>query len=249
MSRNNMGMFMLLFYDERILSRFSEERGTRYVCITSVFSDTLIGRADNMVRIFIAEQVAQNMRFTAMFLETFTRTTTDVAAISTGEQFIRHTEITNGFLANLVPRLSTRVHGASTEEQIARNLRISSVFICITLRYIVTTTTIIHEEYLRRNAALMAVFPGIIPLAINRNETVFTEEELGRHLEFISVFTGIQVENTVILATINARIQDINQRHSNTFQVTSFVTVFTEEHLDGLRGAISVFSAGVVERN
>ena len=240
-------MFMLLLYEERTLSRFSEEGVTRYVCLTSMFSDTLTVRADSTARIFIEEQVAQNMRFTAMFLETFTRTVTDVAAMSTGEQFIRHTEITNGFLANLVAHLSTRVHSASIEQQITRNLRIFSVFVCITWRYIATTTTIVHEEYLRRNTTLMTVFPGIIPLAINRNETVFTEEELVRHLGFMSVFTGIQVDNTVILATINASIQDTNQRHSNTFYVTSFVTVFTEEHIDRVWRAVSVYSASVVE--
>ena len=129
MSRNNMEMFMLLLYQERTLSRFSEEGGTRYVCLTSLFSDTLIDRADSTVRTFIEEQVAQNMRLTALFLEAFTRTVTDVAAMSTGEEFIRHTEITNGSLPNLVANLSTRAHIASTEQQIERNLRICSVFV------------------------------------------------------------------------------------------------------------------------
>ena len=186
--------FTLLFYKEITLSRFSEERITRYACLTFALSDMLIGRADNEIIVFIEEPVAQNLRLTIVILHIFIRT----AEITAGEQFRtgfrRYNEMTTGFLTNLETHLSARVQGASTEEQTVKNLRFLCVFICITATYI--PTTIVHEQHLRRNAALMTKFPCIIPPATTRNETT-TEEEVVRHLGFKSVFTGIQVENTI----------------------------------------------------
>ena len=45
---------------------------------------------------------------------------------------------------------------------------------------------------------------------------------------------------------LNTPLQDINQRQSNTLSVT-ITTLFTEEHLEDIGGAISVFSVSVVE--
>lgn len=196
MSRNNIDTFKLLFCEEIILSRFPDEGITRYACLTFALSDTLTGRV-GVVIVFIEEPPTQNVIFTTVILDMFVRTVDDAAEIIAGEQFTRYYEMTNGFLANLEMHLSAGVQGASTEEEIVRNLRYLYVFICITLAYIATTATIVHEQHLRRNAALMTVFDGIIPPATNRNETIFTEEEVVRHLGFNSVFTGIQVENII----------------------------------------------------
>ena len=160
-------------------------------------SDILTVRV-GVVIVFIGEPPAQNVRFTTVILDIFVRPVNDAAEITAGEQFGRYNEIANGFLTNLEMHLSAGDQGASTEEQIVRNLQFLSVFICITLTYIATTATTVHEQHLRRNAALMTVFDGIIPTATNRNETVFTEEEVVRHLGFNSVFAGIQVENTIL---------------------------------------------------
>ena len=195
MSRNNIDTFKLLFCEEIILSRFPDEGITRYACLTFALSDTLTGRV-GVVIVFIEEPLTQNVIFTTVILDMFVRTADDAAEIIAGEQFTRYYEMTNGFLANLEMHLSAGVQGASTEEEIVRNLRFLSVLISITLTYIATTATIVHEQHLRRNAALMTVFDGIIPPATNRNETIFTEEVV-RHLGFNSVFTGIQVENTI----------------------------------------------------
>ena len=170
MSRNNIDTFTLLFYEEITLSIFSEEGIPGYAFLTFAFSDILISRADNVVIAFIEEPAAQNVRVTRVILDIFIRTVNDAAEIIAGEQFRRYNEMANGFLTNL-----------------------EIVFICITLTYIATTATIVHEQHLRRNAALMTVFDGIIPPATNRNETIFTEEEVVRHLGFNSVFTDIPV--------------------------------------------------------
>ena len=196
MSRNNIDTFTLLFYEEIILSRFPEEGITRYACLTFALSDTLTGRV-GVVIVFIKEPLTQNVIFITIILDIFVRTVNNAAEITAGAQFRRCYEMRNRFLINLEMHFSAGVQGASTEEEIVRNLRFLSVFISITLTYIATTATIVHEQHLRHNAALMTVFDGIIPPATNRNETIFTEEEVVRHLGFNSVFTGIQVENTI----------------------------------------------------